>query len=107
MNLEFGMEKNSKDISSMKAFLSFFSVCLRFAPKGGWEAFYAKHPETYEGYNYSDEEEDEESGDEYDFDDDDGFGYDFDDFNPFGYGYGYGFGFGYGYDHHGHGYHSP
>ena len=89
----------------------FFEMLLsypifRFAPKEGYEAFYAKHPEIYEGYNYSDEEE-EESGDDYDFDDDDGFGYDFDDFNPFGYGYGYGFGLGYGYDHHGHGYHSP
>ena len=106
MNLAFDMEKNCTD---MEAKMSLFSVLLRFAPKGGWEAFYAKHPESYEGYNYSDEEE-EESGDEYEFDNDDGFDYDYNDF-PYGYhdgyGHGYGFGFGYGYNDHGHGYHSP
>ena len=81
-------------------------IFFRFAPPGGWEAFYAKYGAEYEGYNYSSDEEGSE--DAYDFDYVEDFGFDFDYYDvPFGFGYGYLFGFGFGYDHHGHVYHSP
>ena len=61
-----------------------------FAPQGGWEALYAKHPTRYAGCNHPEEEEEdlsEEGSDFEGYESDDSFEYNQVDFeNDFGFG---------------------